>query len=261
MSEIQEWIWRDYEGKGILKNKLLLKEGFEHGFFNRKWEETLPKELSKSFNKTTNALSLKQVHGNQVIYASNTMIYNLQEADGIVSNLSTKSVWVYTADCIPALIADPKNGHVAACHAGWRGVANRVLLKTIDKLEKIGAYRENIIVVLGPSISRDNYQIGLEVAEEISNSLEETSNHLDNKHHKQESIDMVSLGITKIEGSNNKIKLDLKAAAAKQLQDSGIDISQISICPFCTFSEKELFHSWRRDKVKAVQWSGIAARS
>jgi len=40
-----------------------------------------------------------------------------------------------------------------------------------------------------------------------------------------------------------------------------LEASKIAICPLCTLSEPSLFHSWRRDQVKAVQWSGIVGQA
>ena len=55
--------------------------------------------------------------------------------------------------------------------------------------------------------------------------------------------------------------LDIRAAATVQLQEAGIPLPQISRCPLCTVEEPDLFHSWRRDQVKAVQWSGIVSQA
>ncbi len=56
-------------------------------------------------------------------------------------------------------------------------------------------------------------------------------------------------------------RLDIRTAARVQLQGAGINSERIAHCPLCTVSEPELFHSWRRDQVKAVQWSGIVAQA
>ena len=53
----------------------------------------------------------------------------------------------------------------------------------------------------------------------------------------------------------------IRAAAARQLERAGLAKEQISICPLCTVDEPLLFHSWRRDQVKAVQWSGIVSQA
>jgi copper oxidase (laccase) domain-containing protein len=57
-----------------------------------------------------------------------------------------------------------------------------------------------------------------------------------------------------------KDRLDIRQAACIQLNMLGISRDRIAICPLCTVVEPELFHSWRRDGVKAVQWSGIVAQ-
>ena len=56
-------------------------------------------------------------------------------------------------------------------------------------------------------------------------------------------------------------RLDIRRAAQWQLLQFGLKPEQISICPLCTVAESELFHSWRRDQVKAVQWSGIVSQN
>ena len=56
-------------------------------------------------------------------------------------------------------------------------------------------------------------------------------------------------------------RLDIRTAARVQLKGAGILSERIAHCPLCTVSEPELFHSWRRDQVKAVQWSGIVAQA
>ncbi|MFL0768520.1 MAG: laccase domain-containing protein, partial [Prochlorococcus sp.] len=61
--------------------------------------------------------------------------------------------------------------------------------------------------------------------------------------------------------SQPKLQLDIRLAAKEQMLRLGIDQTQISCCPLCTVAEPTLFHSWRRDQVKAVQWSGIVAQA
>jgi copper oxidase (laccase) domain-containing protein len=55
-------------------------------------------------------------------------------------------------------------------------------------------------------------------------------------------------------------RLDIRAATRRQLELAGVPAGQISVCPLCTVGEELLVHSWRRDQVKAVQWSGIVSQ-
>jgi copper oxidase (laccase) domain-containing protein len=56
-------------------------------------------------------------------------------------------------------------------------------------------------------------------------------------------------------------RLDIRAAARAQLIHAGVDPARIEVCPLCTIGDLNLFHSWRRDRIKAVQWSAIVAQS
>ena len=56
-------------------------------------------------------------------------------------------------------------------------------------------------------------------------------------------------------------RLDIRLATRRQLENLGLPRAQIAVCPLCTASEPLLFHSWRRDQVKAVQWSGIVSQA
>ena len=60
-------------------------------------------------------------------------------------------------------MADPGTGHAAACHAGWRGVASRILPEAIRQLEALGAHRSDLLVAFGPAISGQHYQVGDDV--------------------------------------------------------------------------------------------------
>jgi copper oxidase (laccase) domain-containing protein len=55
-------------------------------------------------------------------------------------------------------------------------------------------------------------------------------------------------------------RLDIRLASRRQLELEAIPLANISICPLCTVAEPLLFHSWRRDQVKAVQWSGLVSQ-
>ena len=59
----------------------------------------------------------------------------------------------------------------------------------------------------------------------------------------------------------DRYRLDIRLAARSQLLNAGLETEQLSLCPLCTVAEPLLFHSWRRDQVKAVQWSGIVAQA
>jgi YfiH family protein len=253
---LPNWTWIGCYGGYYLQSDLLQQAGFEHGFFTRLWQGREPDELACYISAGVSVHRPKQIHSGRVLAASNAQEAPWPEADGLVSDQGGQSLWVCGADCTPVLIADPGTGHAAACHAGWRGVASRILPEAIRQLETYGAKRSELLVAFGPAVSGKEYQVGDDVVDAISSSLgagpsesEEISQHLQDTE------------VLLPDDEPGRHRLDIRGAAALQLQQHGLDSEQISTCPLCTLSEPNLFHSWRRDQVKAVQWSGIVAQA
>jgi YfiH family protein len=253
---LPDWTWIGCYGGYYLQSDLLQRAGFEHGFFTRLWQGREPDALAGYISAGVSVHRPQQIHSGRVLSASEANESPWPEADGLVSDQGGQSLWVCGADCTPVLIADPGTGHAAACHAGWRGVASRILPEAIRQLESLGAQRSELLVAFGPAISGQHYQVGEEVVEAISNSLK--ANPLDGMPPSGLLHDAQAL---LPDDEPGRCRLDIRAAAAVQLQQHGLEAPQMSACPLCTLSEANLFHSWRRDQVKAVQWSGIVAQA
>jgi polyphenol oxidase len=73
---------------------------------------------------------VKQVHGNE-IYRQLDISDSSIEADGQWTKISKLALAVNTADCVPVLIVHPSKGLVMGLHAGWRGVASRIIPKAL----------------------------------------------------------------------------------------------------------------------------------
>ena len=254
----KEWSWYSSTKGKYLQSESLKKNGFRHGFFTKEWGNQSPKELASLLSSGFSIHLGNQVHGSNVIEASIANREPWPVADGLISDQKGQSLWIYSADCIPVLFADPTHGFVAASHAGWRGIAKGILLKTIEKLEYMGSNRNEIIIALGPAISGKNYKVSRNIAESIYESIYEESKNIPITNEKKIAL-LVSLGIVSYDTSPNKLLLDIRLAAANQLFEAGIKYPQISICPLCTYSNQVLFNSWRRNKSKTRQWSFIAS--
>ncbi len=247
-----KWIWVRSKGEIFLQNKLLRDEGFKHGFFTKKSGNRAPKELIKSLNERASVHMVKQIHQSKILEASEANQDPWPRADGLIGTKKGQSLWVYSADCIPILFGDPTSGFFAANHAGWRGVSEGIPFKTISQLENRGADIDKLIVIMGPAISGSKYQVGIDIVETIYKSFNNNANKIN------EILDhMINLNIITLDKPPGKFLLDIRFAAMQQLYSHGIKKKQIQICPYCTFSDHSLFNSWRRDKVKKIQWSGI----
>ncbi|MBM5799737.1 MAG: peptidoglycan editing factor PgeF [Cyanobacteria bacterium K_DeepCast_35m_m2_023] len=253
-NDLAGWSWIGCYGGYYLYAELLA--GFEHGFFTRQWQGRGPDVLAGYVSAGVSVHRPQQVHSATVLSASCAQGEPWPEADGLVSDAGGQSLWVCGADCTPVLVADPSSGRVAACHAGWRGVAGGILQQAIGQLEARGCRRQDLLVALGPAISGDKYQVDGEVVAAMARSLEAGLGS------EARALDaLLSSRAVRPEPEAERWRLDIRQVAALQLQQLGIESIQQAICPLCTFDEPLLFHSWRRDQVKAVQWSGIVAQA
>ncbi|MGC1199804.1 MAG: laccase domain-containing protein, partial [Geitlerinemataceae cyanobacterium] len=57
----------------------------------------------------------------------------------------------------------------------------------------------------------------------------------------------------------DRVRLDIRACIALQLDRLGLSPEQISIAPHCTYQDSKNFFSYRRTGQKNVQWSGIVS--
>lgn len=103
-----------------------------------------------------------QVHSPDVVTVSEAWT-DAAEArpvgDAVVTATPGIVLGIVTADCGPILFADTEAGVVGAAHAGWRGALDGVLENTIAAMEALGARRQGIAAVLGPTIAQASYEV------------------------------------------------------------------------------------------------------
>jgi polyphenol oxidase len=108
-------------------------------------------------------VSAFQVHSADVVVVDEPWAFDARpNVDGLVTKTKGLALGVLTADCGPVLLADTEAGVIGACHAGWKGALTGITDSTIAAMEKLGASRDRIAAVLGPTISRAAYEVGPE---------------------------------------------------------------------------------------------------
>jgi len=250
------WTWVGTYGGWYLQADLL--SAFEHGFFTRQWQGRQPEELVAAVSAGVSVHRPRQIHSALVLPAHAASAPPWPEADGLVSSDGGQSLWVCGADCTPVLIADPRSGRVAACHAGWRGVVGRILPRAIALLEAAGSCREDLLVALGPAVSGEAYQVERDVSQQVAESLfPPAQSHPGGAGALEE---LIACGALAADPDPARDRLDIRRASRRQLELEGLSPANVSLCPLCTVDQPLLFHSWRRDQVKAVQWSGIVSQ-
>lgn len=164
---------------------------------------------------------IKQTHGTAVVEANPTN--SEKEADASYSKKANQVCIVLTADCLPILLCHQKGHAVAAIHAGWRGLAAGIIGKTLQQLAEPS---ENFIAWLGPAIGPKHFEVGSDVFNAFVNIDPQAESAF--KPHRTQ-----------------KWLADLYQLASRQLKKLGV--SQIYGGNYCTYSEENLFYSYRRD--------------
>jgi len=261
------WHWHSWEELPYLTCSLL--EPWEHGFFTSAFSPRSPSEIVAALQPDAQVYRVRQVHGNRVLTPSEiesaTAVTNQGEperppADGILTEQPQQAVWVCSADCTPVLIADEKTGQVAAVHAGWRGTASRIVPNAIARLLESGSRLQDLRIAMGPAIAGEVYQVSETVAAEVGASLvspntaETTESILDVL---QQLLNSPILD----DPQPGRLRLDVRRVNALQLEQLGVHPEQVAIAPHCTYQQPEYFFSYRRDKLKKVQWSGIVSKT
>ena len=178
-----------------------------------------------------NLMMVYQVHSCDVALANKPWkMEDRPKLDAMVSSTPGLAIGVMTADCGPVLFSDSENGIIGAAHAGWKGATGGILENTISAMETIGAKRENIIAVLGPTISQKHYEVGPEFVANLLalNTRNDTYFTASEKEH--------------------HAMFNLPAYIVDRLKADGVKASWTGDC---TYADEQQFFSYRRKTHRA----------
>ena len=108
--------------------------------------------------KKKNLFLLNQVHSSKFFVIKNVSKKRLK-GDGAITYKKNIALGILTADCAPVFIFDPTKKAIAVAHVGWKGAYKKIVTKIIKKLIYLGSQKKNLIVVIGPCIAQENYEV------------------------------------------------------------------------------------------------------
>ncbi len=170
------------------------------------------------------------------------------KADAIVTSDPTRILAIRIADCTPVLFSSQDGKVVGIAHAGWRGVISGIIPNTIRAMQALGATQ--ITAAIGPCISEAHFEVGPEVADQFLQTFGPSvllgatargpqTPTLPPPQPPRSSADHPA------PPSSRKPHINLKHAIHLQLQTAGI--THTDILPHCTYRDRDLFFSHRRD--------------
>ena len=152
----------------------------------------------------------------------------LPKADAMITRLTGIPLVMRFADCVPILLYDRETPAIGLGHAGWRGTVRGIAGRMVDAMRRsFGSKPSNIEAVIGPAISRRNYQVGEEVAQAAHSYFESDSD---------------TVCRDPIDGSP---QLDLWLANQIDLERHGV--RKIKVLRICTFDNVADFYSHRAE--------------
>ena len=199
--------FEDFHGAKILKSDLL--------------------EEITAFFSTRELPDLTELGADRILFPNQTHSDNVEfvderneypKTDGLILTNSNDTVYLRFADCTPLIFYDTVQKIAAVTHAGWRGTAQKIGVKTIEKMQ---SNPTNVIALIGPAISMCCYEVSEEVRDTLLATVKDTEGLFINRN------------------------VDLKRINAQQLKEIGVQ--QIDICPYCTSCDNDLFYSYRKE--------------
>ena len=117
-----------------------------------------------------NTVFTKQVHSDIVQRVGRQdcgrgLVFPVEEArDGLVTDEPGVALTIFSADCTPVLLFDPVARAIGAAHAGWRGTAAGIAVRTVEAMRReFGCRPENLRAAIGPCISQCCFETDLDV--------------------------------------------------------------------------------------------------
>ncbi len=155
----------------------------------------------------------------------------IPNTDGLITDKKDIALITRFADCTPILLFDPIKKVQANIHSGWRGTLQKIGANGVDIMVKnYNCNPKDILAVLGPSISKEDFEVDIDVMELFKNEFDYK--------------DII------FKKDNIKYLIDLTTINKRILIEKGIRKENIMDIAQSTFSNPDLFHSYRRDKEK-----------
>lgn len=196
-------------GSKVLRSDLL--KGVNHCFTTR------GTDIAK-FNKKI--VSPQQTHSDFIQIVDERLEY--PNTDGLILAQKDVMIALRFADCTPLIFYDSKQNIGAVTHAGWRGTAQKIGPKTIEKMNiEYCTNPADVIAVIGPAIGVCCYEVSSDVKMKLLGTVKNITSLVKDKN------------------------VDLKQINARQLEEIGV--LKIDICPYCTSCNNDLFYSYRKE--------------
>jgi YfiH family protein len=167
-----------------------------------------------------------QIHSSDALIVEAPFEGERPRCDGLVTAKRGLALGVTGADCGIILFAEPDAQVIGAAHAGWKGAFTGIVAATVAAMEKLGAARGKIKVVLGPTIGPESYEVGPEFVARFAEASE------------------ANRGFFKPSLRDGHALFDLPAFIAQRAHEAGV--GHFENLALDTYADEARFFSYRR---------------
>ena len=154
-----------------------------------------------------------------------------RDVDGLITDVPGITLVTFYADCVPLYLVDQVHHAIGLSHSGWRGTVRRMGQVTMDAMkEAFGTRPEDVTACIGPSICRDCFEVGEEVAEAFADAF-------DPKYRD---------ALYRANEKPGKYQLDLWKANEIIFREAGVPKERIHTTNICTMCNSDYLFSHRR---------------
>jgi YfiH family protein len=216
-----------------------------------------PENIKENFLRITESIGVDidslvmsdQVHKTVIRLVDNndkgkgfTAPIDYKDIDGLITNTQGITLVTKYADCVPLFFVDTVNKAIGLSHSGWKGTVGRIGQITVEEMSKaFGSNPRDIIAVIGPSICKDCYEVGEEVAIEFKNVF---SNATKIESKVDDNLPILT------ENPRGRYQLNLWEANRRVLFEAGLKEDNIHISNVCTACNSDILFSHRKTNGK-----------
>lgn len=153
-----------------------------------------------------------------------------KDTDALYTKDANLYLLSFHADCTPILLYCPKTKIIAAIHSGWLGTTKQIVSKiTKHLIEHENCDPKTMLAYIGPCICQDC----LEVMDNVIDLVKQMDFDTSPFYYQTDEL---------------HYQLDNKGLNKQMLLNLGLLENNITISPYCTVENDDLFYSYRKNK-------------
>ncbi len=170
----------------------------------------------------------KLVHGIDICIVDKASLNNgpyieIDDCDGLVTNLKNVALTTTHGDCIPIYAYDPKKKVIGIAHSGWKGTAQCIVSALIYWMEEEYSCKpKDIHIAIGAGISACCFEVDIDVVDAFVNEMPWTEEYMCQRFDGKYLIDLKGIicELCEIEGvPAENIFIDNSCTACKENRD------------------------------------------